>query len=677
MSTTQQRRSSSLANGFFQSLPILPAQYTDPRSHKKASASNATSISDDPAIPRLIALYLPVPVPSVTKHLHDFSRLVILPQTLEHTVDADTNPPTLHTLTTFGTPNLATPLQTSPGWRELKRIETANGVVGHGYHSQSSQNTPYNLRIHQFLTLHIWAGSSAVTMCPMAMTDGAATLLRSVLSSSPSLPAPTRKTFSDVFDRLTSTDPNYAWTSGQWMTERSGGSDVRGTETIARKLTPDELRDDESLHGSGEDGIGNPLGEWRIDGFKWFSSATDADCAVLLAQTQNGLSVFWAPLRRLISSTSPVASTAGAQENNPTIMNGVYLSRLKSKLGTKAVPTAELEIRGMRAYLLGQEAQGTKLISTVLNVTRLWTASDSVGCWSRGLAISRAFTRVRQTQGKSLAENQQHVRWLAEETVWYRAMSGLYMFGVALLGHAEHENASAGTKAEQLGILPATKDAEKLLRILTPVIKTRCSLRSVEGLRNCMESLGGVGYCENNEDNGILNIARLFRDVNVHPIWEGTVSVLAEDLLRALKVSNKIQMKNELEVFGRWVQTTTSKLREVTLDLVVYDTIEDVNRNFSLLMDLLTKKPQAELLWKGRDVLERIGAIVCTILLIADAAVDSDEVAKAVAVRYARAKLIATADNEEDDDFEKETEMDRRIFLGERAKRTTDKESKL
>jgi alkylation response protein AidB-like acyl-CoA dehydrogenase len=675
MSTAQQRQSSSLANGFFQTLPILLPQYTDARSHKKAPANNATSISDDPVIPRLIALYLPTSLPSISKHLHDFSRLVILPQTLAHTVDADTNPPTLHTLTTFGTANLVNPLQTSPGWKALKRIETANGVVGHGYHTQSP-DTAYNLRIHQFLTLHIWAGSAAVAMCPMAMTDGTATLLRSVLASSCNLPPSTRKTFSNVFDRLTSTDPDFAWTSGQWMTERSGGSDVRGTETIARKLTSDEVRADETMHGSNQDSVGNPLGEWRIDGFKWFSSATDADCAVLLAQTQKGLSVFWAPLRRRISATSPIAATTGAQDDT-TIMNGVYLSRLKSKLGTKAVPTAELEIRGMRAYLLGEEGQGTKLISTVLNITRLWTANDSVGCWSRGLAISRAFTRVRKTQGKLLSENKQHVRWMAEETVMYRAMSGLYMFGVALLGHAEREGAGAGTRAEQLGLLPERKDAVKLLRILTPVIKTRCSLRSVEGLRSCMESLGGVGYCENNEDNGILNIARLFRDVNVNPIWEGTVSVLAEDLLRALRVSNKEQMRAELEGFGNWVRTTTSRLREATLDLVVYDMIEDVNRTYTLLLDLLTRKSQAELLWKGRDVLERMEAIVCTILLIADAAVDNDEVAKAVAVRYARERLRSKADDEEAADFEKETEMDRRIFLGDEGKRTAEKDSKL
>lgn len=67
-----------------------------------------------------------------------------------------------------------------------------------------------------------------------------------------------------------------------------------------------------------------------------------------------------------------------------------------------------------------------------------------------------------------------------------------------------------------------------------------------------MESLGGVGYCENNEDGGVMNIARLYRDANVNPIWKGTMSVMAEDVLRVVK-----DRRNEglLEsVFGTWVE---------------------------------------------------------------------------------------------------------------------------
>lgn len=68
----------------------------------------------------------------------------------------------------------------------------------------------------------------------------------------------------DAYDRLTSTDSSTFWTSGQWMTERRGGSDVgSGTETIA---IPDEN------------------GTYNLHGYKWFSSATDADMALTLAR---------------------------------------------------------------------------------------------------------------------------------------------------------------------------------------------------------------------------------------------------------------------------------------------------------------------------------------------------------------------------------------------------------
>ena len=501
----------------------------------------------------------------------------------------------------------------------------------------------------------------------MAMTDGAAVLLRQQLTAT-DLPSSIRTVLSSAYERLISLDPDYAWTSGQWMTERSGGSDVRGTETFARNLTSQELSDDQRV-ARDKDSIGNDLGEWRVDGFKWFSSATDADCVVLLAQTCVGLSAFFAPMRRrvpVVAANGGVAALSVDSEGSggfTTEMNGVYISRLKNKLGTKAVPTAELEIRGMRACLLGKEGQGVKIISSLLNVTRLWTANGGVAGWSRGLAISRAFTRARKVKGgMALSSNKQHVKWMADETVVYRAMTSLYMFGVALLGHSENPAGSKGTKAWELRLLPDSKEAtEKLLRLLTPVMKSCCSLHSVEGLRACMESLGGVGYCENNEDNGILNIARLFRDANVNPIWEGTGSVLAEDLLRALRVGRP-GAKEELEgVFGMWFERVTAALGSI--DVAFGAMIAVLKRRYNKLKTILGSKTEEELLWQGRLVVAHFEAIVCAVLLIADAAVDGDETTIAVAERWVRMKMKEGA-HENELDFKTEVEMDRQIFLG-------------
>ncbi|RMZ82092.1 hypothetical protein DV737_g2157, partial [Chaetothyriales sp. CBS 132003] len=338
---------SSLTTGFFQTFPIVLPAYS---SSDNTSTPNSSLNADDPVVSRLIALYLPSPAPAeVISHVHDFSRLVLDGDVLQHTVNADTSPPTLHPLKTFGQANTSTALHTSPGWRALKTIQTGNGVIGHGYPQPPrapltvAPTVAHNLRIHQFLTLHIWAGASAVTTCPMAMTDGAAVLLRNQLTGNRTLSTDARRVFISAYERLVSNDPSKAWSSGQWMTERSGGSSVIGTETVARPLSESEIATD-AANGRTLDAHDNALGPWAISGFKWFSSATDADCVVLLARTEKGISAFFAPMRR---------AAGGPSGGNGSVMNGVQISRLKEKLGTKAVPTAELVIDGMRGWLSG------------------------------------------------------------------------------------------------------------------------------------------------------------------------------------------------------------------------------------------------------------------------------------------------------------------------------------
>ncbi|RMD41632.1 hypothetical protein DV735_g3490, partial [Chaetothyriales sp. CBS 134920] len=645
---------SSLSAGFFQAFPTVLPAYS---SAGPTSDRNPSFNADDPVVSRLIALYLPSPAPAhVVSHIHDFSHRVLDHDVLQHTVNADTQPPTLHPLRTFGQANTSTALRTSPGWRALKIIQTENGVIGHGYPQPpqgsltATTTASHNLRIHQFLTLYIWAGASAVTTCPMAMTDGAAVLLRHQLTSNRNLSDDARSVFTFAYERLVSNDPAQAWSSGQWMTERSGGSSVVGTETVARLLSDTEIAAD-AANGRAHDAHGNALGPWAISGFKWFSSATDSDCAVLLARTEKGIGAFFAPMRRAAGNSSAP---------NASVMNGVQISRLKEKLGTKAVPTAELVLSDMRGWLVGEEGQGVKMITAILNITRLHTACGSVGDWRAGLAVSRAFTRVRSVQGnKPLSKNVQHIKWLADETLLFRAATNLGFFGVALLGHTELKGPR--TKADDLGLLPSKKeDAEALLRLLTPLMKYACSLRAVEGLRACMESLGGVGYCENNEDDGILNVAKLFRDANVNPIWEGTGSVMAEDVLRALQVKKKGSAELE-RLFGKWLLGVLAKIRESGKGLFDKQ-IRTVEERYLNLKRLIQGKSEDELLWQGRAILEHFDAIVSGVLLMADASVDGDEVAVEIAKRWARR---ISPGREGVVNFAKEIEMDRRIFLGE------------
>ena len=492
--------------------------------------------------------------------------------------------------------------------------------------------TNWNNRVSQFVKYHIWSGSAALVTCPSAMTDGAANLLGRHVNGE------NGEIFSEARRRLLSREVGTAWTSGQWMTERKGGSDVRGTETVARKLTGKEKEE-----SNGRDAIGAELGPWRIDGFKWFSSATDANMAILLAKTgpEGRISTFYAPLRRRIKGS-----------DSETELNGVRIQRLKNKLGTKTLPTAELELKGMRGYLLGKEGEGVKEISTILNITRVQNTVSAVGAWGRGLAISRAFARVRETSGKLLIDTPAHVRGLAQDHVKYRAHMHLTYLVVALLGISEGQGQEVNQSASK-SILPQDKEhAKLLLRLLTPMAKAQTALGSISGLRACMESLGGVGYLEN--EDPALNVARLFRDSCVLSIWEGTTDVMADDLVRVIKGRTG---SNALAVLDTWVSNAASvadkhsmraesqKLRELWKQWV-----KDM------------EKGKEELKWKGRDYLSGLEVVICGCLLVIDAARDQDEVAIEIAKRWIL--------RDEKSTWNVEAGWDRRIVFGDVARRT-------
>src|SRR5207253_463023 len=163
----------------------------------------------------------------------------------------------------------------------------------------------------------LFDASTDVYTCPLAMTDGAARTL---------LAHDSRALVDRAVPRLTSRDPSFAWTSGQWMTERTGGSDVGLTETIAR--------------AEGD-------GTFRLYGTKWFTSATTSEMALTLARPEGnppggaGLALFYVEVR-----------------NDDGSMNGIAINRLKDKLGTRMVPTAELTLDGARALAVAGTGNG-------------------------------------------------------------------------------------------------------------------------------------------------------------------------------------------------------------------------------------------------------------------------------------------------------------------------------
>ena len=361
-------------------------------------------------------------------------------------------------------------IKVSSAYFELGRLGIEAGVTALPYEDGDFKD---KARVFWAGLILLWAPSSAMYGCPVAMTDAAARTLLLYGDDSDA----------EVVRRLTTRNFDEAWTSGQWMTETAGGSDVGRTGTVARR---------------------DEAGAWRLYGTKWFTSSTTSETALTLARPEGapegsrGLGLF--RVNRFLDEGT---------------RNAIVVRRLKDKLGTRALPTAELELEGALAHPIGDpmDGGGVRRISTMLNLTRIHNALGSAGAMGRGLAMARSFARVRTVFGQPLDSLPAHRATLADLATNYSASLALVFECCALTGRAEQGMAS---------------DHElSLLRGLTPVTKLATARWAVEDAAEAMEALGGVGYCE---DSGM---PALVRDTHVMPIWEGTTNVLSLDLLRA------------------------------------------------------------------------------------------------------------------------------------------------
>jgi alkylation response protein AidB-like acyl-CoA dehydrogenase len=296
------------------------------------------------------------------------------------------------------------------------------------------------------------------------------------------------------------------------MTERSGGSDVSGTSTEAKL----------------------EQGCWRLYGTKWFTSATTSEIAVTLAKDPEAagkLSLYLLQLR-----------DAGGKPN------AIFLHRLKDKLGTRALPTAELTLQGTPAVRIGEPGKGVKQIATVLNITRLYNAVSAVSYMRRGIALATDYARRRRAFGKLLIDQPLHRQTLEELEAEYTGALHLVLQLGVLLGRAEVGKASA---AETM-----------LLRLLTPVAKLYTAKQSIAVASEVLEAFGGAGYVE---DTGL---PRLLRDCQVLSIWEGTTNVLSLDVLRVLENPEAFQ------IYVADVQGRVAKIRGGVLEPIAAEISE-------------------------------------------------------------------------------------------------------
>ena len=276
------------------------------------------------------------------------------------------------------------------------------------------------------------------------------------------------------------------------MTEKKGGSDVRqGTETIAEKFE-------------------NNL--YKLNGLKWFTSSIDADVSFTLAkiktESNNNLdkiapTLFFVKLRKKDGS-----------------LNNIKPIRLKDKLGTKQVPTAELILDGTKAEIASPEGKGISLIMNLANITRLHNIIASVSSMRRIIAIVEDYSYKSIAFGKIIRDQPLHLMTFSKLKFLTEGCLILILNLGKLQGIYEFDN----SKSNQI----------ELLRLLLPLAKLFTAKMSIYVCSEGMECIGGNGYMENSL------IPNILRDSFVLSIWEGTTNVLSLDFLRVYELNREV-----------------------------------------------------------------------------------------------------------------------------------------
>ena len=270
----------------------------------------------------------------------------------------------------------------------------------------------------------------------------------------------------------------YAGEAAQMLTERTGGSDLAELETTA---TPD-----------GD--------AWRITGFKWFASNANGSAYVVLAKPVG------AP-----DGIRGIAPFLVLRERRDGTRNGIRIRRLKDKLGTKAVASAEVEFDGAEAYLLAPSGSGSSeaagdgrgmaRMMELTNGARLGIAMMGLGCARRALVESLCYASAREAFGSELVHHPLMQRKLAELIVEVEAAQALVFDGY--LGPR--------------------------LRLGAPLIKLRAARLGITAASDAIEIHGGNGYIEQ------WPVARILRDAQVNTVWEGPDNILCLDVRRAIE----------------------------------------------------------------------------------------------------------------------------------------------
>ena len=373
-----------------------------------------------------------------------------------------------------------------PAHEEAARAAWASGMLGTALNFEGAFAGLF------FLLSHVGEGGQA---CPIVCTIG----LRRAVEHRASPMIKER-----YLKGLTETDSSKALRGSQFLTEVQGGSDV-GANVTRATLDPEVP------------------GAWRISGEKWFCSVADADLFAVTARPDSagpgtkGLACFVVP--RSLDGATP---------------NGFRLRRLKDKLGTRILASAEIDFNDVLAWPIGELDEGFHVaVEELLNTSRWLNAVGSAGIMSRAYLEASSFALHRTAFGVSIASYRAIREQLARMKIETSAALASTFALTELVGRIDE-----GT---------ATESDAGVHRFLVNANKYVTSIAASDVVHQGIEVLGGNGTIEE-----FSPLPRLYRDAVVFESWEGTHNVLCAQVRR-----DCVRLKL-LDVMNQWIEKELS-----------------------------------------------------------------------------------------------------------------------
>ncbi len=230
--------------------------------------------------------------------------------------------------------------------------------------------------------------------------------------------------------------------------------------------------------------------------------------------------------------------------------NGVNTLSIESKMGIKGSPTCVLNFDNAKGFLIGEENKGLGSMFTMMNLERIIVGVQGLGIAETAYQNSLAYAKERK-QGKSNNNKDNQTDLIIKHADIRRSLLNMKSI-------IEGQRSLAFWLSQQIDVSlnhqeqKIRENADELVSLMTPVIKSFFTDMGTEITNEAIQVFGGYGYTK---DQGI---EQLFRDNRITPIYEGTNSVQAIDLVFRKVLNNKI-LTNFISIVRNEIDLSSDK----------------------------------------------------------------------------------------------------------------------